>query len=469
MSFSDDEFAEEMLFELDLINEEDEISDICLDTLFWSKNEIPVKVKEFTLKEGPTFDKMNTNNCMDYFNKMLPQTIFEVIVNETNIYARQKIKNSNDINKIWKDVTLQELYAYIGCRILMGISKLPSLDDYWSTDEAIGSVLLIRKTFSRNRFEEIDRNLHCVNNDSYVKIDKNDEKFDCLYKIRPVYEVLVESCRTKYIPSKYLSIDEGMTAFKGRIEMKQYIDSKPTKWGFKSWKLCNSQNGYICNFDYFKGRYDKCRKGSDVVLNLVQYLPKNYPWSIYCDTYFSSIFLAIELWKLNIYLTGTLRKNSKGLSIEFKNDTQNLEKNNMCWLMSKPQFSIISVYDSKPVTFITTCHSPTETYFKTNKSGIISCFMPKVMKDYNKYARGVDLNDQLIVYYSCNRKTRRWWVCLFWNMIDIAIINSLILKNMHEDIDNTYNQYYYRIKLAKELIGSFSNRMKKKKILIKLS
>ena len=37
------------------------------------------------------------------------------------------------------------------------------------------------------------------------------------------------------------SIDEHMVKFKGRSGMKQYIKSKPIKWGFKFWFCCSSK------------------------------------------------------------------------------------------------------------------------------------------------------------------------------------------------------------------------------------
>ena len=35
----------------------------------------------------------------------------------------------------WEPITVAELSAYFGFTILMGVVDLPSLDDYWKTDE----------------------------------------------------------------------------------------------------------------------------------------------------------------------------------------------------------------------------------------------------------------------------------------------------------------------------------------------
>lgn len=344
----------------------------------------------------------------------------------------------------------------------MGITHLPTIDDYWSKDDAIGSISLVCKTFSRNRYEEIDRNLHCVNNDDYKNITNENENYDCLYKIRPLYQILIESCKTKYNISDHISIDEGMIHYKGRNFMKQFIHGKPTKWGFKVWKLCDSSNGYVFNFDFYKGRYDKYKSGIDIVNKIIKFLPSNDTYHIYCDSFFTSIPLMNKLWKKNIFITGTLRKNSKYTPKEFKEERKNLKKNEICWTMSKPQFLLLAIYDSKIVTFISSCHSPTETCTKKKKQNNETKEIPKVMKDYNTYARGVDLNNQTLIYYSCNRKTRRWWLYLFWNMIDIGIVNSLILKNNDSNKKDKLSQRDFRIQLAKELIGNFSSRKDEK-------
>ena len=37
----------------------------------------------------------------------------------------------------WHNITLEDLKAFIGFNILMGINVLPSLDDYWQQDKTL--------------------------------------------------------------------------------------------------------------------------------------------------------------------------------------------------------------------------------------------------------------------------------------------------------------------------------------------
>ena len=54
--------------------------------------------------------------------------------------------------------TLEELCAFLGINILMGIHKLPKMRDYWSVDEGLGNTLIL-KTTTRDQFLDILQNL----------------------------------------------------------------------------------------------------------------------------------------------------------------------------------------------------------------------------------------------------------------------------------------------------------------------
>ena len=40
---------------------------------------------------------------------------------------------------------------------------------------------------------------------------------------------------------------------------------------------------------------------------------------------------------------------------------------------------------------------------------------------------GVDIADQLIVYYACSRRTLKWYKRIFWRMVEHVLINAYIL------------------------------------------
>ena len=52
---------------------------------------------------------------------------------------------------------------------------------------------------------------------------------------------------------------------------------------------------------------------------------------------------------------------------------------------------------------------------------------PSVVKEYNHSMNGVDIADQLTVFYSFVRKTRKWWRKLFFYLLEVSTVNSYLL------------------------------------------
>jgi len=47
--------------------------------------------------------------------------------------------------------------------------------------------------------------------------------------------------------------------------------------------------------------------------------------------------------------------------------------------------------------------------------------------DYNKCKSVVDRSDQMLSYYSFERKVIKWWKKLFFHLFDLAVVNAHIL------------------------------------------
>lgn len=103
---------------------------------------------------------------------------------------------------------------------------------------------------------------------------------------------------------------------------------------------------------------------------------------------------------------------------------------------------------------------------RKNKKGekeTVTC--PAASRDYNRYMGGVDYFDQLHSDYSIGWKSRRWWMRVFYYVVDACIVNSYSLyKNtMKEVLTNRkpLTQLKFRSVLANKLIGSFCSRINK--------
>ena len=153
----------------------------------------------------------------------------------------------------WNPITDEELRAFFGFSILMGINHLPAIDDYWSRDPHLRYGPIADK-ISRQRFRDISRYLHFVDNDHLAP--RGDPFYDRLGKVRPLIEHLSERFEDVYKPTQNVAVDEAMIKFQGRSSLKQYMPMKPVKRGIKVWVLGDSSNGYFSKFKVCTGKQE---------------------------------------------------------------------------------------------------------------------------------------------------------------------------------------------------------------------
>ncbi|VDI12794.1 Hypothetical predicted protein [Mytilus galloprovincialis] len=106
----------------------------------------------------------------------------------------------------------------------MGIIQVSDYKFLWSTNRFLvnGGV---KDVLPVKRYEKLTQYLH-VNEQEANSIDK-------LARIRPMIDSVLERCRVANKPRQNQSIDEAMIPYKGRFSAKQYVPSKPVKWGIK--------------------------------------------------------------------------------------------------------------------------------------------------------------------------------------------------------------------------------------------
>ena len=93
----------------------------------------------------------------------------------------------------------------------MGINRLPNYALFWSTDDFFGNHG-IKRTMPKNRYEELVSYPHF--NDSSQEPARGDANYDRLYKVTPIFDYILNKCKTNFKPTKNTSGDEGMFAFR---------------------------------------------------------------------------------------------------------------------------------------------------------------------------------------------------------------------------------------------------------------
>jgi len=307
-----------------------------------------------------------------------------------------------------------------------------------------------------------------VDNSKCVPRDSPDH--DRLFKVRPIIQKLSDTFVENYAPCQHIAVDESMVRFKGRSTLKQYMPMKPIKRGFKIWCASCACCGYLLAFQIYAGKESQQERGlaHRVVTDLVVTHFANKNHIVYMDNFFSSLPLFDELLQHGIMACGTYRTNHAGLphDLTAKDTVKQLARGDVC-MRQKGRTTALVWKDKKPVYVLSNAHPPTtELVQRKNPDGSkaqVSC--PTAVASYNRHMGGVDLLDQLKCYYCYDKKSKRWWMRLFFHLVDIAVVNSYILyrhcsrHHWHPPLKyKPYDQLSFRTQLIDQLVNHFTCR-----------
>lgn len=85
--------------------------------------------------------------------------------------------------------------------------------------------------------------------------------------------------------------------------------------------------------------------------------------------------------------------------------------------------------------------------------------IPETIKFYNSTKFGVDMTDQMARKYSVKSKSRRWPLQIFFNILDLAGINSWVLYK--EATGEKISRQQFLFQLAEELAEDFQDAQQK--------
>ena len=188
-------------------------------------------------------------------------------------------------------------------------------------------------------------------------------------------------------------------------------------------------------------------QGSRVVLELTQHLWNSGRTEV-TDNFFSSLELVNCLESRHLTFLGTIRSNKPELPPDFQPHKSRAVGSSSFGFNSS--ITIVSYVPkrNKVVNLISSYHTGEKLCPISNK--------PQIILDYNVSKGGVDTLDQLVRSYSSKRRTRRWPMSLFFNLLDIDAYNSMVLYIQLNPTWNSlklYRRRLYLIMLAYELAG----------------
>lgn len=341
-------------------------------------------------------------------------------------------------------VSLEELDAFVAILYARGAYCFRTLKvhDLWSKE---WGPPFFTSTMTRNRFLEIMKYLRFDEKSTRNERSVTD-KF-CL--VSELWYKFIDNCLSCYKPSENITVDEQLFPSKCRCPFTQYMSSKPDKYGVKYWVATDSKERYILNAFPYLGKDEQrpagCSLGHHVVMRLVEpYLNKGR--NVTCDNFFTSVKLAEDLTKKHTTIVGTLNRAKREVppSVKITRDplfTTVLFKSNEITLTSY-QGKV-----KKNVLILSTLHTGVMTDKNKEKK------TPETVEYYNATKCGVDTVDQMARKYSVRAGTRRWTVHVFYNLLDLAMINAHTMYKMV--IGSKISRRTYMLKVAEELAAPY--------------
>lgn len=350
--------------------------------------------------------------------------IWEYISEQTNSYAYQFISNlTNPKAKLlyernWKNGTNPfEVRTYIALIFLMGICKTPKICNYWQKDGPLANAF-IKNIMSYTRFRTLTKFLHFSENSLQTKSK------DKLFKVRNLLNFFETQWIKNYTPKPNIVIDETIIPYKGRLSIKQYMPSKPHKYGIKVYCIADSLSGYIVKWRVYTGK----EEGSTnrIVHELLEGF-NNQGYNLYCDNYFTTLQLIQELEAKGISLTGTVKRNRKFLPQIPK--AEKPSKSNYCVARRLNNVLFVLWMDRREVFMMTSLFSHQLVNKKRGmKGGGTEGFTrPLCVERYNQFMHGVDLSNQKASYYRFQHKSKKWYKNIFYYLLEVNTINAYLI------------------------------------------
>ncbi|XP_065671858.1 piggyBac transposable element-derived protein 3-like [Hydra vulgaris] len=255
---------------------------------------------------------------------------------------------------------------------------------YWDREMRYDKVADV---MSRRRFETTKKNLHVVDNEK-----RPENCSDKLFKTGPLADALNANF-SKMVPGEHLSCDEQIVPFK---------------------------DGLINNFEIYDGAIQTCpgqpdtMSSGNIVLRLLQNIPRNVGHKIYCDNWFTARLNRLS--SCNVPNDKELKKKGRGASVIHTTLFNDVEVRAIKW------------YDNRGVILVSTYAGiaplgKISRYDRVTKKRIdVDC--PDVVKLYNKCMGGVDLLDMLIALYRNPVRSKKWYHRMIFHLLDTIVVQA---------------------------------------------
>lgn len=391
-------------------------------------------------------ESLKNYNPLMLFETIFDKDVIDLITSNSLLYACQNNRHNFELDS-------EDLKRFLGFLIFSGYHELPTERAYWSLDEDLG-VPVVTNCMSRNRYLDIKRNLHFVDNSLISSNDK-------MYKVRPLLDLIQRNSCQWGVFHQSLSVDESMIKYFGRHSAKQFIRGKPVRFGYRNW-AASSSDGYCYSFDVYCGKSTETSAdplGARVVKSLLAKMPiVPTEHVVFFDNFFTNYQLLHDLRLLGYRATGTLRENR----------TKKCPLTNVKDMKKKPRAAYDYRFDTKNEIVIVRWKDNNVVTMGSNydyleplgkvkrwcniKKQKVDVNIPRLFVNYNSGMGGVDQMDQSVSLYRVCIKGKKWWWVIFTYLLDMAISNAWrlhILLSEHDENVTYLDQLSFRRTIAR--------------------
>lgn len=191
-----------------------------------------------------------------------------------------------------------------------------------------------------------------------------------------------------------------------------FIPNKPAKYGIQLITYRNQRNA----LNYL----------------LHKKIDKEHPWqqkNVNMDNWFTSIRVADEILQTsyNLTLVGTVRRNEAEIPPEMLELGKSSQEHLFFGLINKKTLVsyLLMAKEQKLVNLLLTMHTDRSLNTITKK--------PEIKHFYSETKYGAGTFDQMCSSMNCGRKTRSQPMCVFYDVIKIAAINSFGIYNSNRN------------------------------------
>lgn len=378
---------------------------------------------------------------IECWNLFFSVNILAMIVEYTNQHINSlKEKFLRDRNCRQTDTT--EIKIFFGLLYLAGVFRGGHRNntDFWASD-GLG-VEIFRLAMSEKRFRFLLRSLRFDNRETR----EGRRAIDKLAAVREFFNCIIDNCQMHYYLGQNVTIDEMLPGFRGRCGFRQYIPSKPNKYGIKIFCLSDAKLFYTSKMEIYcgqqpEGPYRHSNAAAEVVMRLSQPIFQSGR-NITADNWFTSLALITELEKKKLSYVGTIRKNKREIPHAFVSAAGRNQYDSIFGFRRNE--TLVSYVPKKGKTVVL-CSSM---HIASNEVADDEEKKPEIISFYNSTKSGVDVVDKLCASYSVARSTRRWPMVIFYHLLNVAGINSRVIFLGNQNKFCSRREYLKRLGLA---------------------